>query len=160
MQPGVADRVRVYGFLTEDELSRPPLAAAAPNVALTGLLRAAGMLRAAGLPLDVPWGIIHRHRRGTVNLPMDGGLDSLVPNGGYPDATGRVYATFGSSFRMLVELGNGAPRAWSCAPFGNSDDPDSPHYADQMPLAASRRFRPVPFARPDVEAEATARTAL
>ena len=77
-----------------------------------------------------------------------------MPNAGKPDAEGKSTVTFGSSFRMLVELGNGPARAWSCLPFGNSDDPTSPHYADQMPLAARRQYRPFPFARPDIEATA------
>jgi acyl-homoserine lactone acylase PvdQ len=125
-QEQVGARVGVYGFLSEADLSRPPLAATAPDVAVTALSQAARWLRSSGAPLDVPWGVVHRHRRGDVDLPMDGGLDSLVPNGGYPDASGRVYATFGSSFRMLVEIGNvTSPRAWSCAPYGNSDDPAS-----------------------------------
>jgi acyl-homoserine lactone acylase PvdQ len=85
-----------------------------------------------------------------------------VPNIGPLGPDNTITVAFGSSFRMVVELGAGPehPRAWSVAPYGNSDDPASPHFADQMPLAATRRFRPVPWTRQQVEAEATSRKTL
>lgn len=149
----------VGGFI--ERTGAEPLAAGpGRSVAVAALADAARSLRAQGVPLDVPWGIVHRHRRGSVDLPMDGGGESLVPNSGAPDAEGRIVAGFGSSFRMLVELGNGPARAWSASPYGVSDDPASPHFADQMPLAAARQYRPVPWTREAVEQEATARVTL
>ena len=138
----------------------PAIAAQNAGGAVRALTDAVRQLRQQGVPPDVPWGDIHRHRRGNVDLPLDGGGDSLTPNNGPPGPDGKMAATFGSSFRMVVELGNGPARAWSCAPFGNSDDPASPHYADQMPLATRRRYRRVPFTRDEVEAEATSRDTL
>ena len=98
-------------------------------------------------------------RRGDIDLPSDGGLDSLVPNGGrINEADGVTTVSFGSSFRCVVELTpEGVPRIWACLPWGNSDDSKSPHYADQLPLAARRGYRVVPWTREAVEAEATAR---
>lgn len=132
-----------------------------PDAATRALLETARRLQAANVPLDLPWGVVHRHRRGTVNLPLDGGGESLVPNVGPLGNDGTITAVFGSSYRMLVELGNGPhPRAWSIAPYGNSDEAASPHFADQMPLAARREYRPMPFTRQEVEAEATSRKTL
>jgi Protein related to penicillin acylase len=148
------------GGLSWRDTARPPLASAHPEEAVRTLLTVARRFAAGGVPLDVPWGAVHRLQRGKHDLPADGGFESLVPNAGRPDATGKAVVTFGSSFRMLVELGNGPVRAWSCLPFGNSDDPASPHYADQMPLAARRGYRSFPFARAEVEKEATARRVL
>ncbi len=148
-------------FVPGNAPAASPVARLNPEAATRALRETAHRLRAANVPLDVPWGIVHRHRRGTVNLPLDGGGESLVPNVGPLGADGTITAVFGSSYRMLVELGNGPrPRAWSVAPYGNSDDPASPHFADQMPLAARREYRPVPFTRQEVEAEATSRKML
>lgn len=148
----------VGGFI---ERGLPPMARGeGAGVAVAALLDAGRSLHARGVPLDVAWGFMHRHRRGNVDLPMDGGGESLVPNSGTPGADGRMACVFGSSFRMLVELGNGDVRAWSVSPYGVRDDPTSPHYADQMPLAASRRYRRVPWSRDEVEREATARIRL
>ena len=146
--------------LTWRDTGSVPLAEAYPAEAVQVLAATARRFRDGGVPLDAPWGAFHRIRRGATDLAADGGFESLVPNAGKPDADGKSFVTFGSSFRMLVELGNGQARAWSCLPFGNSDDPASPHFADQMPLAARRQYRPFPFARPEVEAEATSRREL
>lgn len=138
-----------------------PAARLNPEAATRALLETARRLQAANVPLAVPWGMVHRHRRGaSVNIPMDGGGESLSPNVGPLGADGTITAVFGSSFRMLVELGNGPVRAWSVAPYGNSDDPASPHFADQMPLAARREYRRVPLSRAEIEAEATSRKTL
>jgi acyl-homoserine lactone acylase PvdQ len=147
-------------FMAGNAPAVSPVAALHPDTATRALLETARRLQAANVPLNVPWGVVHRHRRGAVNLPLDGGGESLAPNVGPLGSDNTITAVFGSSYRMLVELGNGPVRAWSCAPYGNSDDPASPHFADQMPLAAKREYRRVPFSRHEVEAEATSRKTL
>lgn len=120
------------------------------------LAQAITRLARLGLPLDVPWGELHRHRRGGVDLPMDGGGESLCPHGGEPGPDGRITVTFGSSFRMLAQLSDTAhPELWAAQPYGNSDDPESPHYTDQMELACRRAYRKVPWTRVALEAECT-----
>ncbi|MBC8141350.1 MAG: penicillin acylase family protein [Armatimonadetes bacterium] len=155
-QPFVAIQLSVGGYLPAQYATVAPLAERFPDECAAALVDAAEWLRAYGYPLDVAWGELHRLRRGNVDLPCDGGLDSLVPNGGRLDeATGQTTVTFGSSFRAVVELKpDGVPEIWACAPWGNSDDPESPHYADQLPLAARRGYRNVPWTRADVEREA------
>jgi penicillin amidase len=39
--------------------------------------------------------------------------------------------------------------------FGQSGDPESPHFFDQAPLYSERRFKPAWFTREEVEANAT-----
>lgn len=123
--------------------------------------RALALLARHGLPLDTAWGELHRHRRGTVDLPMDGGIESLCPNGGEFGADGRMRVTFGSSFRMLAQLApDTPPELWAAQPYGSSDNPDSPHYTDQMPLACRRQYRKVPWTRQALDSEATDRYKL
>jgi acyl-homoserine-lactone acylase len=126
-----------------------------------GLVGAMAQLSRWGLPLDVAWGEVHRHQRGRVDLPMDGGVESLCPNSGEPGPDGRTVVTFGSSFRMVAQLSEDAlPELWAAQPYGNSDDPDSPHFTDQMELACTRGWRRVPWTRGAVESECTARLTL
>lgn len=128
-----------------------------PAVAVDAIIEVARRFQQQNLPLDVSWGEVHRHQRGVIDIPIDGGGNSLTPTKGQQDASGRTVVSFGPSFRMVVELGQGPVHAWSYAPYGNSDDPSSPHFTDQMTLAATRRYRYVPFTRVEVEAEATSR---
>jgi acyl-homoserine-lactone acylase len=158
-QPAVAPLLRSWRF--PETFGAEPVADRDPSGAVRALVAAARSLRSQALAVDAAWGEVHRHRRGGVDLPLDGGGDSLCPTTtAPPDAAGKRAAVFGSSFRMVVELGNGPARAWSVAPYGNSDQPASPHFTDQMPLYAARKFRRVPFTRAEVEKEATARTTL
>ena len=139
-------------------LTRESCGAALFQLALRegSVVRAMAQLARLNLPLDVAWGELHRHRRGGVDLPMDGGVESLCPSGGEPDPDGRVRVAFGSSFRMVAQLAEDAcPELWAAQPYGNSDDPDSPHYTDQMELACRRAYRKVPWTRASAEAEAT-----
>jgi len=50
----------------------------------------------------------------------------------------------GNSCPTLVCLSD-SPEAWSVVPFGQSDDPGSPHFADQMDLFAAEEFKPMWF---------------
>jgi len=157
MQPMVAGRLSVGGWVTPDYQTLPAVAEADPARAVVALLDAVEWLQAYGYPLDVTWGELHRLRRGDVDLPMDGGLDSLCPNGGrWDDTTGKIVVGFGSSYRCLAEPDGEATRLWACLPWGNSDDPASPHFTNQMELAAKRGYRQVPWTRAAVEAEAIA----
>jgi acyl-homoserine-lactone acylase len=120
-------------------------------------------LTLTGIPLDVPWGFIHRHKRGSIELPMDGGSDSLCPNIGEMGVNGRIIAQFGSSYRMLARLGakeNSDPELWAAQPYGQSDHPNSLHFADQMTLACEREYRRVPWTEKALEDETTAQITL
>jgi hypothetical protein len=61
--------------------------------------------------------------------------------------------TYGFGFAMVVAFG-GKPRAVSMVPFGASEDPKSPHYADQLDLMAQRRFKVARYGFEDVQRNA------
>ena len=124
---------------------------AALDSALAGLTRSFGTWR-------VPWGDINRLER--VNdlgddLPFsDDGPSLAVP--GVSGAAGAVFTFYaapapgqkrrfgvaGGSYISVVEFGPRV-RALAVHVFGESGDPDSPHYFDQAPLYARGEFRPV-----------------
>ena len=61
----------------------------------------------------------------------------------------------GQSTIGLVFLGD-APEIHAVTAYGHSNDPRSPHYADQAPLYASHRLRRVPWTQAQVREQLTA----
>jgi acyl-homoserine lactone acylase PvdQ len=101
--------------------------------------------------IEVPWGEVHRIRRGRFDLPIAGSKNpsTLWMAHGPMDERGTIYTDAGSSFTMVVELG---PRieAYSLLPYGESADPASPHYADQVPLKSRGEPKRAWFYRDEV----------
>ncbi len=107
--------------------------------------------------LDPPLGSLLRLRRGKVDLPLDGGPDTLRAMALWDvDEDGRLRAKHGDSFVMLVDWSpDGRVRSQSIQPFGAATTrPASPHYSDQAPLFATHRMKPVWFWAQDVAAHA------
>jgi acyl-homoserine lactone acylase PvdQ len=68
-------------------------------------------------------------------------------------STGVRYGVHGNSFVKVIEFGPVA-RGRSLLVFGQSGDPDSPHFFDQAQLYSDREFKPAWFTREEVEANA------
>ncbi len=104
--------------------------------------------------IDPPLASFQRLRRGSVDLPMDGGTDTLratsVWDKEQKDGRGRV--KHGDSFIMLINWDKaGKVSSRSVEPYGAATNrPDSPHYTDQMKLFVEHRFKPVHFERDDL----------
>ena len=102
--------------------------------------------------LDVPWGELHGIHRGEewFGLPGCTELQETIRASRSPGP--RLDCLFGSSFTQSVIFGaDGRPRASSCVPFGASEDPASPHYADQLrDLYSKQRYKPAWFSHADV----------
>lgn len=104
--------------------------------------------------VDVPWGEVNRLRRGDLSLATSGsppGAPALHRLFSTLSADGQVHVNGGSSFTMVVSLTD-TVQAWSVLPYGNSEDPESPHYADQMALQAGDAFKRAWFLESDVYA--------
>ncbi len=97
--------------------------------------------------LDPPMRDLLRLRRGSVDLPLDGGPDVLRAAPLWDvDDDGRARVRHGDSFIMFVSWDRaGRVRSRSIQPFGASNRPGSPHYADQAPLFARHGLKPVLF---------------
>jgi penicillin amidase/acyl-homoserine-lactone acylase len=97
--------------------------------------------------IDPEWSEVNRLVRGDVNLPVDGGPDTLRAIYGEPGKDGRLTAVAGDTFIMLVEWDKtGKLSSQSVHQFGSATlDARSKHYADQAPLFAAHRFKPVWF---------------
>ena len=97
--------------------------------------------------LDPKWGQVNRIRHGKVDLPIDGAADTYRAVWGIPQKDGTFSADAGDTFIMFVSWDKqGVVHSDSIHQFGSATlDAASPHYADQTPLFATMRTKPVLF---------------
>ncbi|KWV90607.1 acylase [Erythrobacter sp. YT30] len=111
--------------------------------------------------IDPPMSEVVRLRQGGVDLPLDGGSDTLRAATTWKfDEDGRASLVHGDSFIQWVEwpANGGRVLSRSIQPFGSAiTRPDSPHATDQMQLFVDHKLKPVYFWRDDVEAAAKSR---
>jgi penicillin amidase/acyl-homoserine-lactone acylase len=123
-----------------------PEAGEAPTPVLVQRLSAAARLLQDHFGrIDVPWQDVLRLRHGTVDIGLSGGPDLLHAVYGRPGSDGRIAGVAGDSYILLVEWdGQGRVSSRSIQPYGSATlDGRSPHYADQAPLFAAGRLKPV-----------------
>jgi len=123
-----------------------PEATEAPTPVLVQRLSAAArLLQDRFGRIDVPWQDVLRLRHGTVDLGLSGGPDLLHAVYGRPGQDGRIAGVAGDSYILLVEWDReGRVSSRSIQPYGSATlDAHSPHYADQAPLFAACRLKPV-----------------
>jgi len=102
--------------------------------------------------IDPPMSELLRLRQGDVDLPLDGGSDTLRASTLWNvDDDGRLSVRHGDSFLMFVEWEPGKRvRSESIQPFGSATTrPESPHFADQAALFVRHELKPVHFWRVD-----------
>lgn len=109
--------------------------------------------------VDVPLGEFQRLVRGDVDLPLDGGPDTLRAIRGEYGDDGRIVADAGDTYILLVEWDrDGRLSSQAIHQFGAATSrPASPHYDDQAPLFATKTMRPVRFGAADLAAHTTRR---
>jgi acyl-homoserine-lactone acylase len=98
--------------------------------------------------IDPPLGDLQRLRHGTVDLPANGGTDTLRAATIWdPQPDGRMRVRHGDSYIMLITWDKaGTVASQSIQPYGSATTrPLSPHYTDQMKLFEDRKFKPVHF---------------
>jgi penicillin amidase/acyl-homoserine-lactone acylase len=123
-----------------------PEAADTPTpVLLQRLTKAAHLLHDRFGRIDVPWQEVLRLRHGTLDIGLFGGPDVLHAVYGRPGDDGRIAGVAGDSYILLVEWDReGRVSSRSVQPYGSATlDAHSPHYADQAPLFAATRLKPV-----------------
>lgn len=152
------------------------------DTALQALARAVQILERAGLPLDTPLGQLQFAQRGSRRVAIHGGLGgeegianfvSYGPNSttlepdpplappvqdsrylrrdGYP-------INGGSSFVMALAFTDAGPRARAVLTYGQSGDPDSPHFSDQTELFSRKGWRQILFTEAEIAADKDLRT--
>lgn len=113
--------------------------------------------------LDPPMSDLLRLRQGGLDLPLDGGSDTLRASTTWDvDEDGHLSLKHGDSFIQWVEwLPGKRVFSRSIQPFGAATTrPNSKHYNDQMRLFVEHKLKPVHFWRDDVLANASKRTTV
>jgi acyl-homoserine lactone acylase PvdQ len=137
--------------------------------ALAGAL-ARGMDRLLASPdgAEAVYGDRHRVGRGERSWPIDGGSGASALgmttlrriDFGPERGDGTRWGIRGQSATQVVILSD-PPRSWNYVPWGQSDRPASPHYADQAEkLFSRRRFKPSWWLPEDLAGHIESRTVL
>ncbi|MEM9141741.1 MAG: penicillin acylase family protein [Bacteroidota bacterium] len=113
---------------------------------------------------DIPWGQVNRYQRlnGDIFQAFDdtkpsipigfasGKWGALAAYGMYYDAnTRKMYGSRGNSFAAVVEFGDKV-KAKSILVGGQSGNPDSPHFNDQVQRYVEMHWKEVPYYKEDV----------
>jgi acyl-homoserine lactone acylase PvdQ len=79
-------------------------------------------------------------RGGTYPLGGTGLYGVLHPDEGIDEPNGQIHCNDGWGHLMIVMEGN-PKQIWSLLPYGESQDPSSPHYNDQAKLHSQRKVK-------------------
>jgi acyl-homoserine lactone acylase PvdQ len=111
------------------------------SMALQALREGIGRIQRDFGSAEVPWGRVNIVVRGGT-FPMDGigVFDVLHPDDGPQAEDGTIHCDDGWGHLLVVEEGP-PKRAWSLLPYGESEDPASPHFNDMARLHSQRKMK-------------------
>ncbi|MBC7921555.1 MAG: penicillin acylase family protein, partial [Ferruginibacter sp.] len=104
--------------------------------------------------LEVALGDYQKLVRGDTELPVAGLPDVMAAMATGPYRGGRVRANQGESYIQLVRFSKDGSEIETISPYGASNHPDSPHYADQMELFVQQRTKKMTLDKAQVLKEA------
>ena len=102
--------------------------------------------------LEVPWGDVHRLRRGSIDVPIGGLTDEFGAFRiiGYDeDKDGKFVARGGDSYVLAVEF-TSPPTAYSIMAYSQTTDTTSPHHTDQSELFAKEQWKRAWFTEEEI----------
>jgi acyl-homoserine-lactone acylase len=135
------------------------LAPSAGPAMLAALKAAAQKLQALNVPLDGRLGDYQDDTRAGVRVPVHGAIGDI--DGSYNsihmatalDASGYHDIAWGSSYIQTVTFDDAGPVAQAVLVYGQSVDPLSPHYGDQVPLFSRKEWPALPFTPERIKAD-------
>jgi len=156
---GLADSLRYTKAWTSADPTNTPYGLSQPAKAAEAFVWAVGETARRYGAYDVEWGVVHRLRRGTVDVPIGGcggalGCFRVLNFARDPD--GKMSANGGDGWILAVEFGD-RPRAYSALAYGESPRPESPWFSSQAAMFARGELKPVAYEAKDVDAQAVVR---
>ena len=104
--------------------------------------------------IDITLGDFQKLVRGDKELPIWGLPDVITAMSSRPYKEGKHKVTQGESYIGLVRFNENGPILESIISFGNSDNPDSDHYTDQMEKYSKFKTKKMTFDRDEIYKEA------
>ena len=100
--------------------------------------------------VDILLGDLQKHTRGDISLPVSGLIDMIAPTyvTKYKDGTYRSVS--GESYIMLVKYSDSNVEIETVLPYGNSNNPSSPHFTDQMKLYIDKKTKSMTLDRESI----------
>jgi acyl-homoserine-lactone acylase len=147
-------------FNPADPVNTPNGVAPATMPAMLAALKAAALkLQSLGIPFDAKLGDYQTETRNGVRIPLHGGIgnvdgsyNSLTMLGGLT-ATGYNGVYWGESYIQTVTFDDQGPVAQAMLTYGQSIDPKSPHYADQVNVFSRKEWPVLPFTEEKIKAD-------
>ncbi|MCI5059412.1 MAG: penicillin acylase family protein, partial [Flavobacteriales bacterium] len=107
--------------------------------------------------LDVTLGQLQVHKRGDVEYPIWGSLETLAAIHTEKLDDGRLRAKAGDCYIELVRFTKEGVQIETVNSYGSSANPDSPHYTDQMELFVNQQYKKMTLDRKEIERNAERR---
>ena len=104
--------------------------------------------------IDITLGDFQKLVRGDKEIPIWGLPDVITAMSSRPYKDGKHKVTQGESYIGLVRFNKNGPILESIISFGNSDNPDSDHYTDQMEKYSKFKTKKMTFDRDEIYKEA------
>jgi acyl-homoserine-lactone acylase len=104
--------------------------------------------------IDITLGDFQKLVRGDKEIPIWGLPDVITAMSSRPYKEGKNKVTQGESYIGLVRFNEKGPILESIMSYGNSDDPDSDHYTDQMENYSKFQTKKMTFDRDEIYKEA------
>ncbi|MBK7148100.1 MAG: penicillin acylase family protein [Bacteroidetes bacterium] len=111
------------------------------------------MLRHFGA-LEVPFGQVQKHVRGTKELPIGGMPEVLACTISQPHKNGQRRTFVGESYIQLVRFSPAGPEIETVHAYGASSKPGHPHSTDQMELFVNKQLKPMSLNKAQVYQQA------
>jgi acyl-homoserine-lactone acylase len=126
---------------------------------LAALKTAMQKLQSLNIPLDGRLGDYQDDTRNGVRVAVHGAIGDI--DGSYNSihmrtglqADGYHDIVWGTSYVQTVGFDAAGPVAYAMLVYGQSVDPTSPHYNDQLPLYAQKQFPQLPFTPEQIRAD-------
>lgn len=134
---GAALFIKTYDYLLADARENGAYAVRTlyPEAHYAKAIQQAGRyLRRHFGKINPPLGQLQRHVRGNQDYPIGGSPDVISAMYSHDWKHGRKRSYLGDSYIQLIRFTEAGVHIQSVQPYGNSNVPDSPHFADQIPL--------------------------
>lgn len=165
MAAGLPDKWAVP-FNPQDPVNTPRGVKPAVTGPMLGVLKAAAQkLTSLNVPLDGRLGDYQGETRNGVRVPIHGAIGDI--DGSYNSIHMRSELTpqgyrdveWGTSYVQAVTFDDAGPVARGMLLYGQSVDPASPHYADQLPVYSQKQWPALPFSAEKIRSDPNYRTA-